>query len=90
MIEFLREKKLDGVVSILCENGLEIETVADALKDSEFKNFTLYNPKYPHNTKPTELLSFLKGLRKCKDSSERKGKTHWKVFILFIFLNTQV
>ena len=76
LIEFLREKKLDGVVSILCENVLELKTVAEKLNDSEFNNFTLYNPQAPNYSHPKELLSFLKSLRECKDSSERKGKKH--------------
>ena len=76
LIEFLREKKLDGVVSILCENVLELETVAEKLKDSEFNNFTLYNPTAPNYSQPKELLGFLKSLRECKDSSERKGKKY--------------
>ena len=77
LIGFLREKRLDGVVSILCENVMDIETVAEMLNknESEFKDFLLYNPRAPHYSEPAVLLNFLGSLRKCKDSSKRKGKT---------------
>ena len=74
LVDILREKRLDGVTSILCENVLEIERISKLLKDTEFHDFTLYNPKAPHNSKPEELLTFLQKLRTCTDKSERNGK----------------
>ena len=81
LVDILREKRLDGVTSILCENVLEIERISKLLKDTDFSDFTLYNPKAPHHSKPEELLSFLKT---CKDKNKQKGRKYKTIQCLIL------
>ena len=76
--KFLKDERLDGIVSILCNTSMEIETVADILNrdESDFKNFTLYKPGSLDYSEPTVLVDFVEQLRTYNDRRERKGKEY--------------
>ena len=86
LTKFLKDERLEGIVSILCNTSMEIETVADILNrdESEFKNFTLYNPGPPAYSEPTILVDFVEQLRTYNDRRDRKGKEYCIIFSLFL------
>jgi hypothetical protein len=86
LTKFLKDERLEGIVSILCNTSMEIETVADILNrdESEFKNFTLYNPGPPAYSEPTILVDFVEQLRTYNDRRDRKGKEYCIIFYLFL------
>ena len=86
LTKILKDERLDGIVSILCNTSMEIETVADILNrdESDFKNFTLYNPGSPDYSEPTVLVDFVEQLRTYNDRRERKGKEYCIIFYLFL------
>ena len=48
--------------------------------ESEFKNFTLYNPGKPHYTDPAVLTDFVEELRTHGERRERKGDEYCIIF----------
>jgi hypothetical protein len=79
LISFLNEKQFDGVVAILCENLSDLITVENLLKsDPKYeKEYKIYNPDEPHNSKPEVVLDFMDDLSNCETKAEIKGNTQW-------------
>jgi hypothetical protein len=80
LTDLLEDERLDGIVSILCNTAVEIQTVAEILEKNKFKNFTLYNPRKPHYTDPAVLTDFVEELRTCGERRERKGDEYCIIF----------
>ena len=82
LTDLLEDERLDGIVSILCNTAMEIQTVAEILEknEREFKNFTLYNPGKPHYTDPAVLTDFVEELRTHGERRERKGDEYCIIF----------
>ena len=74
LIEFLKIKNPDGVISILCNNTREIEDIMEVL--GLLGSYTVYNPQspQPHLSSPSVILDFFNQLRMTKEKKERKGK----------------
>ena len=77
LINFLNQKQYDGVVAILCESLTDLITVENLLKsDPKYvKEYNIYNPEEPHNSKPEVVLDFLDELVNCETKEEIKGNT---------------
>ena len=67
------QKKLGGIITILCNDVKDFEAVEKILTERNSK-FLMYNPRAPHYHEPKKLSDFLESLSKCKISSERKGR----------------
>ena len=76
LICFLRDKELNGVLSILCHNLddlLIVEQILTEHPDIKERNLLTYNPEEPHNSESEVILKFMESLKKCDTQSKRTG-----------------